>query len=129
MEVFQLTTTINKSGHRIFDIPTKLALEQVNVVLVVNPIRESKPQNQNYDFSDLSGKLTWKGNAVAMQRILRDDTNGIITLLQGNTQLVQLLQAAKRSTTSTIFPPTRASVTIFSRCAATVSSIQSSPHC
>ena len=94
MEVFQLTTTINKSGHLLLDIPTKLALEQVNVVLVLNPIRESKPQNQNYDFSDLSGKLTWKGNAVAMQRILRDDTNGIITLLQGNTQLVQLLQAA-----------------------------------
>ena len=33
------------------------------------PIPTGKP----YDFSDLAGQLTWKGDAVAEQRILRDE--------------------------------------------------------
>ena len=31
------------------------------------------PENQKYDFSDLAGKLEWNGNAVAEQRLLRDE--------------------------------------------------------
>ncbi|MEQ8467759.1 hypothetical protein [Coleofasciculus sp. E1-EBD-02] len=73
MEVFQLTTTVNASGHLILDIPTQLSPGPVNIVLVLSSSVASKVQNQNYDFSDLAGRLNWRGNAVAMQRALRDE--------------------------------------------------------
>jgi hypothetical protein len=73
MEVLQLTTTINPSGHLLLDIPTQLAPGQVNIVLVLTPVVVSKAQNANYDFSDLAGQLTWQGDAVAVQKALRDE--------------------------------------------------------
>jgi hypothetical protein len=73
MEVLQLTTTVDSSGHLHLDIPTQLDPGQVNIVLVINPVKASKDQNLNYDFSDLVGRLTWQGDAVAMQRTLRDE--------------------------------------------------------
>jgi len=73
MEVLQLTTTVNDSGHLYLDIPTQLAPGQVHVVLVLNPVMASKTLKSNYDFSDLAGQLTWRGDAVAMQRTLRDE--------------------------------------------------------
>lgn len=73
IEVFQLTTTVNASGHLLLDIPTQLAPGQVNVVLVLNPVVVSKAQNPNYNFSDLAERLTWQGDAVAMQRAHSDE--------------------------------------------------------
>lgn len=55
------------------DIPTQLAPGQVNIVLVLNPVVASKAQNSDYSFSDLAGQLIWQGDAVAMQRTLRDE--------------------------------------------------------
>lgn len=69
MEVLAFTTTINASGRLCLDIPTQLAPGEVHVVLVLNPAPASR---QQYDFSDLAGRLTWKGDAAAMQRSLRD---------------------------------------------------------
>ncbi|MGD1906076.1 MAG: hypothetical protein ACFB0C_08800 [Leptolyngbyaceae cyanobacterium] len=39
------------------------------------PVIAPIPQvpSPNYDFSDLVGRLTWQGDAVAIQRSLRDD--------------------------------------------------------
>jgi hypothetical protein len=73
MEVRQLTTTIDSSGHLRLDIPTQLAPGEVNVVLVLSAIEPEKLQKPNYDFSDLAGKLSWQGDAVEMQRSLRDE--------------------------------------------------------
>lgn len=73
MEVLQLTTTVDESGHLRLDIPTQLAPGQVNIVLVLNPVVASQAQKPNYDFSDLIGRLTWEGDAVATQRALRDE--------------------------------------------------------
>jgi hypothetical protein len=73
MEVLQLTTIVDESGHLRLDIPTRLAPRQVNIVLVLNPLRASQTQITNYDFSDLIGRLTWQGDAVATQRALRDE--------------------------------------------------------
>ena len=47
--------------------------QQVKVIVLSEekPIQTvSKPR---YDFSDLSGKLAWSGDAVAEQRALRDE--------------------------------------------------------
>jgi hypothetical protein len=73
MEVLQLTTAVDESGHLRLDIPTQLPPGQVNVVLVLNPVIASEFQQHNYNFSDLAGRLTGRGDAVAVQRALRDE--------------------------------------------------------
>ena len=70
MEIVKLTTTVNAAGRLQIDIPTRLAPGEVQAVLVLQPAgAPARP----YDFSDLAGKLSWKGDAVAMQRSLRDE--------------------------------------------------------
>jgi len=73
MEVLQLTMAVDASGHLRLDIPTQLPPGQVNIVLVLNPVVTSATQKPNYDFSDLAGRLTWRGDAVDEQRALRDE--------------------------------------------------------
>jgi hypothetical protein len=73
MEVLQLTTTVDASGHLHLDIPTQLSPGQVNIVVVLSPITSNSTQKPNYDFSDLAGKLVWQGDALAMQKVLRDE--------------------------------------------------------
>lgn len=73
MEVLKLTTTIDESGYLHLNLPTQLAAMKVNVVVVVNPVGSDWKQHSNYDFSELVGRLTWQGDAVATQRTLRDE--------------------------------------------------------
>lgn len=73
MEVLKLTTTLDASGHLHLDIPTELSSGQVDVVLILNPIPSKIAQLSSYDFSDLTGRLQWQGDAVLMQRTLRDE--------------------------------------------------------
>jgi hypothetical protein len=54
------------------DIPDEYKDRRVEVI--VRPLDEPKEQPQKkYDFSDLFGKLEWKGDAVAEQRKLRNE--------------------------------------------------------
>ncbi len=73
MEILKLTTKIDESGYLNLNIPTQLAAVEVNVVVVLNPVSLEGKQQPNYDFSDLVGQLTWQGDAVGMQRNLRDE--------------------------------------------------------
>ena len=73
MEVLKLTTTIDESGYLILNIPTQLAAGEVNIVVVLNPVSSEGQQKSSYDFSDLVGRLTWQGDALIMQRTLRDE--------------------------------------------------------
>ncbi|MBD0388662.1 MAG: hypothetical protein ICV54_19700 [Nostoc sp. C3-bin3] len=73
MEVLKLTTKIDKSGYLNLKIPTQLAAVEVDIVVVLNPVSSEEKQQPSYDFSDLVGRLTWPGDAVAMQRNLRDE--------------------------------------------------------
>ena len=73
MEVLKLTTTIDESGYLNLNIPTQLAAGQVNIVVVLNPVSSQGQQKSSYDFSDLVGRLTWQGDALLMQRTLRDE--------------------------------------------------------
>ncbi|NJN22069.1 MAG: hypothetical protein HC812_13905 [Leptolyngbya sp. RL_3_1] len=41
--------------------------------LATKPMLKPLSPPSNYDFSDLVGRLTWQGNAVAVQRSLRDE--------------------------------------------------------
>ncbi|MHC5734146.1 hypothetical protein [Nostoc sp.] len=72
MEVLKLTTKIDESGYLNLKIPTQLAAVEVDIVVVLNPV-SSEEKQPSYDFSDLVGRLTWRGDAVAMQRNLREE--------------------------------------------------------
>lgn len=73
MEVLKLTTKTDESGYLNLNIPTQLTAVEVNVVVVLSPVSVAEKQKLKYDFSDLVGRLTWEGDAVAMQRTLRDE--------------------------------------------------------
>jgi hypothetical protein len=73
MEVLKFTTTIDESGNLRLDIPTALSSGQVDIVVILNPSSSESGQKTAYDFSDLAGQLEWQGDAVSMQRMLRDE--------------------------------------------------------
>ncbi len=69
METLKLTTIIGADGHLRLDVPTALPSGEVELVIVLN-----KPaQHTRYDFGDLVGRLEWRGDAMAAQRVLRDE--------------------------------------------------------
>jgi putative addiction module CopG family antidote len=48
-------------------------LKERELLVVLNPVSSEENQKSSYDFSDLVGRLTWQGDAVTMQRNLRDE--------------------------------------------------------
>jgi len=48
-------------------------LKEREISVVLNPVSSDEKQKTSYDFSDLLGRLTWQGDAVTMQRNLRDE--------------------------------------------------------
>ncbi len=73
MEVVKLTTKTDESGCLNLNISTHLRAVEVNVVLVLNPVVSGEKQELKYDFYDLVGQLAFEGDAVAMQRNLRNE--------------------------------------------------------
>jgi hypothetical protein len=73
MEVLKLTTEIDETGQLNIKLPTNLEAGKVELVVIVNSATEKEKIHNNYDFSDLAGKLSWQGDAVATQRKLRDE--------------------------------------------------------
>ena len=72
MEVLKLTTEIDDTGQLKIELPTNLKAGKVDLIVIVNPIPEKDMRN-NYNFSNLAGKLSWQGDAVATQRNLRNE--------------------------------------------------------
>ncbi len=68
MRTVRLKGKVDSEGHLKLDIQTPLKAGDVEVVVVIESKTES---HQKYDFSDISGKLDWKGDAVESQRALR----------------------------------------------------------
>ena len=73
MKVLKLSTVIDQSGILHLDIPTELSAGNFDVVIVLNPQIADTAHEKLYDFSDLTGRLSWQGDGVAMQRELRDE--------------------------------------------------------
>jgi len=74
MEVISLTTNIHGDGHLHVDVPTKLAPGTVEVVVVIQRAGgEAGAKAAEYDFSDITGRLQWQGDAIVAQRSLRDE--------------------------------------------------------
>jgi hypothetical protein len=72
MQVLTLTGKIDSNGHLHLDILTQLPAGNVELVLVINPTPQEKPNRKKYDFSDLAGKLTLQGDPVEIQTTMRD---------------------------------------------------------
>jgi hypothetical protein len=48
-------------------------LKEQEILVGLNPVFSDEKQKPSYDFSDLAGRLTWQGDAITMQRNLRDE--------------------------------------------------------
>ena len=72
MQVLKLSCEIDPDGHLRLDLPTQLPEGDVELVVIINPI-QGEHKTMEYDFSDLAGKLTWRGDAVDTQRELRNE--------------------------------------------------------
>jgi len=70
METIKLVKKTGKDGILKLHVPTSIKGGEVEILLVIEKKTETA---QKYDFSDLSGKLKWKGDAVKAQRKLRDE--------------------------------------------------------
>ena len=73
MQVLKLDGQIDADGHLRLDIATHLPPGEVQLAVVIGPETASKTDADRYNFSDLAGTLTWQGDAVAVQRHLRDE--------------------------------------------------------
>ncbi len=70
MKTLKLTGKVDPDGHLKLDIPTPYRAVDVEVVVVI----ESKTEkSKRYDFSEISGKLSWKGDVLKTQKALRDE--------------------------------------------------------
>lgn len=81
MITISLKQKTKKNGHLVLDVPTSLKEKDVEVLLVIQeennvspatPDKEKKKKSK-YDFSNLYGKLEWKGDALAEQKKLRSE--------------------------------------------------------
>jgi hypothetical protein len=70
METIKLVKKTGKDGHLKLDVPTSIKGSEVEILLV---IEKKGDAGRRYDFSDISGKLQWEGDAVSVQRKLRDE--------------------------------------------------------
>ena len=61
----------NASASLTIDLPQEYQNKKLEII--VFPLEESEEQPKKYDFSDLVGKLEWKGDALKEQRKLRDE--------------------------------------------------------
>lgn len=65
-----IQTVVRPRRNRIsLTVPEEYSAYSFQVILV--PFREG--ERKKYDFSDLVGKLRWKGDPVKIQRRMRDD--------------------------------------------------------
>jgi hypothetical protein len=73
MQTLTLLGQIDANGHLRLDVSTQLPPGEVELVLVINPASSTPATPRRYDFSDLTGTLQWQGDAIAIQRVLRDE--------------------------------------------------------
>lgn len=71
VRVLKTKGEVGPDGRLRVDIPVELPEGTIELVLVLG---SSPPSNgARYDFSEIAGRLQWKGDAVREQRLLRDE--------------------------------------------------------
>jgi len=71
MQVVKTKGEVGADGRLRLDVPVELPAGTVELILVVSNVPQ--PNGQKYNFSDVVGKLEWRGGAVEEQRKLRDE--------------------------------------------------------
>lgn len=71
MRVLKTKGEVGTDGRLRVDVAVELPAGSVDLVLVVAGVPPSN--GARYNFSDLAGRLQWKGDAVQEQRNLRDE--------------------------------------------------------
>lgn len=71
MQVVKTKGEVGTDGRLRLDVPVELPPGAVELVLVVGTTPQ--PNGQNYNFADVAGKLQWQGDALEVQRKLRDE--------------------------------------------------------
>jgi len=72
MEVVKTIAKIDSDGRLRLDLLTDLPEGKIELILVIDPEPQIAKESR-YDFSDLAGRLSWKGNGVVIQRELRNE--------------------------------------------------------
>lgn len=62
---------IESNGHLHLDVQTQLPAGEADVALTISASDVAK--NNRYEFSDIAGRLAWRGDAVAEQRGIRNE--------------------------------------------------------
>lgn len=70
MKTIQISAKTDTDGHLRIDMPLAHPAMDVSLIVVMGEIPSPKGR---YDCSDLVGKLKWRGDAVKVQRHLRDE--------------------------------------------------------
>jgi len=75
MITINLQQKTQENGHLILDVPTTFIDKNVEVVLVIHEKEDvvEISGKKKFDFSDLYGKLEWKGDAIAEQKKIRSE--------------------------------------------------------
>ena len=73
MEVIKLIAEIDNTGKLNINLPTNLEAGEVDLVVIINPVSKKHKRQNAYNFSNLAGELSWRGDAVTKQRKLRDE--------------------------------------------------------
>ncbi|MEM9446674.1 MAG: hypothetical protein AAGA18_15130 [Verrucomicrobiota bacterium] len=70
MKIIKTKATVNADGQLEVNVKTSLTAGVFDVEIAVPSLQTKK---NNYDFSDLVGRLKWSGDPVAEQRRIRDE--------------------------------------------------------
>jgi len=70
MQVINVKSKITSDGRFHLDIPVQFSVgDDIEAVIVISSVKKK----ESYNFSDLAGKLAWKGDAVDIQKKLRNE--------------------------------------------------------
>lgn len=72
MQVVKVKGDVDGEGTLRLSLSTQLPSGPVEAVVVV-PSPPGSENGHKYNFTDIAGKLSWKGDPVAAQRKLRDE--------------------------------------------------------
>ena len=70
METIRTESVIDEAGRLRMDVATHLPPGAVEVVVVIQSVKERR---RPVDFSDLAGRLEWRGDPLAAQREMRNE--------------------------------------------------------
>lgn len=73
MRIMEMTEKTDREGYVQIRVPTCLPKQDVDLVIVVQPAQPVAPKGNLYDFSALSGRLAWQGDALCEQKALRSE--------------------------------------------------------